>query len=134
MRSILMLSLLAVITIMASCGPSEAELEQAWRDAEHYADSTRKATAEKLTTAQGDLYMMQEQLIQVKAELAKAEDRLRRVNNFQMLRSRAEREAQIAAATADVERLRLLIAELEPIAAKQKALRDQLEQQVMTGR
>lgn len=106
--------------ILGGCGPSAAETElanikfQRQLDSIEAADAAqRKLMMDSIAGVESTIGQLERALIEGKAELAKAQDRLNRANDFQVLRTRAEREEQLRAATTSVEEIKLWIRDME---------------------
>lgn len=108
-----------IILILFSCGPSREEREQAQRLRE---DSIRNSVVEKfarierlkdsLASAEISLRSASSRLIDTRAELEAARDKLVRIKQFQFLRTGDEREQQIKDQTIVIENLEMEVRRL----------------------
>lgn len=142
------LPLCALLVLMIGCGPSAADqriqaekvaahedsIKQAARAELEQQIATQKAYADTLHTMQNNVGELQSQLIEAKAELATAEDKLSRISQFQLGRTREERERQIHDATVQVEELRMRIPQLETALADEQARTSELASSGRAGK
>ena len=127
----------ACVLLLSACGPSEAEQELSLIKHQLKIDSVDRLIEEKrlmitdsIQNVGTTIREMESGLIRAKAELATAQDRLQRVSQFQLGRSRGEREEQIRQTTIAIEEIKKWIDETEGHIASWKEHEESLRAQV----
>jgi hypothetical protein len=120
---------IALVLGLVSCGPSDAEVELLRIQQEDSRQAYQKMLADSLANVESTIRRFEAEMDRMKGELVVAKDRLNRASEFKLLRTPAEREAQLQAATVEYERIKRWIEENEPSLRSWKDLRNQLRSQ-----
>lgn len=126
-------TLLTLVIFFTACGPSAEDIQRIKAQAIQEKEATERAeeSAKKaLQGAQSNLYSLTEQLVNSRAALTVAEDRLRRAHDFKIGRLRADREREIYEATTRVEEMRMQVLHYEAEERKAKERVDELASQI----